>query len=350
MKKIFYAASLLFIISSCNKDAGSFSVLSETSTFEQKATFAARKLDVLFVVDNSGSMATSQTNLVNNFSSFIDRFISKGYDFKIAITTTEAYAFPQFGLGSAAKTKFRTGSNAVYVIDQSNYDLTQASERTRLKNDFTLNALVGTGGSGDERSLSSFKEALNFTDNAGFHRADAFLSVVIISDEEDFSQSSASTNETYTNPLIYPVSDYNTFLQTFTQGQPTTDYSVSSITVIDDACRVSLGGAQKISNRVLQLVDLTGGTKNSICAPFDTSLDNISAKIESQNVAEFVLPKAALVSSIRLVVDGNLIPQNNQEGWSYTAATRTVKIHGSIYKPKNGSLIKLNYDPDLNSL
>jgi hypothetical protein len=370
MKKNIYSltcslalAAAALTATGCNQGAGSFSVLSETTNFEQKATYTPRKLDVLFIVDNSGSMSTSQQNLVDNFSSFIDRFISKGYDFRIAVATTEAYIYPQFVLpyqttgGSPcinrceeSRARFRTSTNNVTIIDHANYDLTQASERARLKNDFSLNAVVGTTGSGDERSLSSFQEALAYQPNQNFHRSDAFLSVVVISDEEDFSQSGYTWNESYFNPLLTPVNSYKSFLETFTGGQAGQDFSVSSITVMDDACRILLNNGQKIANRVMALADATGGTKNSICAPFDTSLDNISTSIESQAVAEFILPKTPVVSSIRLIVDTTIVPQSDTNGWSYNPLTKAVRINGATYKPGNGSQIKLNYDPDLNSL
>lgn len=350
------AAAFALLASGCAKDAGSFSVLSESSSFEQTATYTARKLDVLFVVDNSGSMASSQTNLANNFSTFIDRFITKGYDFKIAVTTSEAYRYGQFGSSpsctsqcEAWRTKFRTGSNNVYVIDQANYNLTLPAERTRLKNDFTSNALVGTSGAGDERVLSSFQYALTDSQNAGFHRADAFLSVVILSDEEDFSSSSITFSESYSNPNLYSVSNYKTFLDSFTSGVAGVDYSVSTIVIQDEGCRASLGSGRKIANRVLELADLTGGSKNSLCDPFDTSLDAISTSIEQQGTAEFVLTKTPIVSSIRLLVDGVLVPQSATEGWSYTSATKTIKINGATYRPANGAVIKLNFDPDLNN-
>ena len=211
------------IMSSCEKSGNSFSVLSGSSSFQQSAKFEPRKLDILFVIDNSGSMSSSQQNLANNFSSFIDRFITKGYDFKIAITTTDAYYGDQFlnyspsnngtpcSLCNANQAKFRAGAG-VFVITSENYDLGLNSERTRLKSDFSNNIKVGITGSGDERVFSSFKAALDSPLNIGFHRPDAFLSIVIVSDEEDFSQGVGMPNptgwsmsESYTNPLLHPV-------------------------------------------------------------------------------------------------------------------------------------------------
>ena len=50
---------------------------------------AAAKLDVLWVVDDSGSMESRQANLARNFHAFIDVFAKSATDFRIAITTTD---------------------------------------------------------------------------------------------------------------------------------------------------------------------------------------------------------------------------------------------------------------------
>jgi hypothetical protein len=161
IQQTFFLAMSLLLMNGCDKGGSSFSVLSDSSSFQQTAVFQPRKLDVLFVVDNSGSMSSSQTNLANNFSSFIDRFISKGYDFKIAVSTTDAFYGEQFltsgcSICNVNQTRFRSGvaPTPVYVIDKNNYDLGIPSEIDRLKSEFSLNVKVGISGSGDERARS----------------------------------------------------------------------------------------------------------------------------------------------------------------------------------------------------
>lgn len=352
-------ATLAMTAVACDKGAGSFSILSDNSQFQQAVTFTPRKLDVLFVVDNSGSMATSQNNLANNFPSFINKFVEKGYDFRIAVTTTDAYYGDQFiatgcSLCTTEQTRFRSGVNPpVYVIDRADYDLSLVSEQARLKSDFTANAKVGTTGSGDERAFSSFKAALSSSLNVGFHRPDAFLAVVIVSDEEDFSQSEYTMNESYSNPNLYSVSSYKTYLDGFTGGASKDDYSVSAISISDMTCRDQLGGgvgsgAQKIATRLNQLVDLTGGTKNSICNSFDQTLDNISTQIMTEQKPVYTLGKKPIVASIRVIVGGVTVPQSSTNGWSYDAGDNTITINGATYKPGPGSAISINFDPDLN--
>lgn len=335
--------SLLTLLTACDKGGSSFSVLSSSSQFQQASTFMPRKLDVLFVVDNSGSMSSSQSNLASNFPSFINYFKNKGYDFKIAVTTTDAFYGDQFvneicSLCNVNQTRFRTNASpATYVVDNTTVN---------LESIFALNVQVGTSGSGDERAFSSMKAALNSSLNANFHRSDAFLSVIIISDEEDFSHDDININESYTQPTLHSVASYKTFLETFTNGAATSDFSVSTISILDETCRASLGAGRKIAQRYMDLADLTGGSKNSLCSAFDGVLNNISATIAAQTQAQFVLNRAPVLSSIRVIIDGVLVPESNTEGWTYNSVNNSVQIHGQIYQPQAGASITINFDPE----
>src|SRR4051812_27663931 len=57
-------------------------------TYNQQS---ASHIDVLWVVDNSGSMAPRQENLAKNFQSFMDVFVKSGIDFRLAVTTTDVF-------------------------------------------------------------------------------------------------------------------------------------------------------------------------------------------------------------------------------------------------------------------
>ena len=55
-------------------------------TFEQDEIDA---VDILFVVDNSCSMGGQQTQLANNFSTFMNVFQASGIDYNIGFVTTD---------------------------------------------------------------------------------------------------------------------------------------------------------------------------------------------------------------------------------------------------------------------
>lgn len=335
------AAAGIAFLASCDKGGSSFSLLSTSEQYQQASTYVPRKLDVLFVVDNSGSMSSSQASLATNFPSFINFFKTKGYDFKIAVTTTDAYYGDQFvssgcSLCNLAQTRFRSGATPpVYVI---------TSTTPQLETVFANNVNVGITGSGDERAFSSFKAALNSSLNVGFHRSDAYLSVVIVSDEDDFSHNDINLNESYTQPTLHSVASYKSFLETFTAGQATQDFSVSTISILDNACRTALGTGRKIGQRYIDLADQTGGTKNSLCQNFDLILNNISDAIASQIVAQFTLNRQPIVTSIRVVVDGVMINEDSVNGWSYDAASNSIRIQGTA-APQAGAIVTINFDP-----
>ncbi len=335
------AAAGITFLSACDKGGSNFSLLSTSEQYQQATTYIPRKLDVLFVVDNSGSMSSSQASLAANFPSFINFFKTKGYNFRIAVSTTDTYYGDQFvsngcSLCNQGQTKFRSGTTPpLYVIDAST---------PSLESVFASNVNVGTGGSGDERAFSSFKASLSSSLNAGFHRSDAYLSVVIVSDEEDFSHDDINMNESYTQPTLHTVASYKSFLETFTAGQSTKDFSVSTISVLDSACRTALGNGRKIGLRYMELADATGGSKNSLCQNFDTVLNNISNAIASQVVAQFSLNRQPITTSIRVLIDGILISEDNVNGWSYDAATNSIRIQGTS-APQAGAIVTINFDP-----
>src|SRR5438309_5556876 len=57
-------------------------------TYDQQS---ASHIDVLWVVDDSGSMAPRQENLAKNLQSFMDVFVKSGIDYRIAVTTTDIF-------------------------------------------------------------------------------------------------------------------------------------------------------------------------------------------------------------------------------------------------------------------
>ncbi len=81
---------ILFSTWGCGGAGGSISVFPSTDTFKQ-STNADVKIDVLFVVDDSGSMKPEQQDLFNNFNQFIDFFYDRGFDFRVAVAKTSAF-------------------------------------------------------------------------------------------------------------------------------------------------------------------------------------------------------------------------------------------------------------------
>lgn len=154
---------------------------------------SCKKLDFLFVIDNSGSMQDNQENLVNNYESFIDGIIGlTGFDdFHIGVITTDHYAANSLECGIIGGLVVQTEEETCGPWSDGSYML--ASELNGEKG-FTCAAKVGVNGDTIERPIesiiSSMGPFLNSSGecNEGFFREDARLVVVIITDEDDSSE------------------------------------------------------------------------------------------------------------------------------------------------------------------
>lgn len=133
-----------------------------------------RKVDILWVVDNSGSMRDEQEALAYNFETFIHNFITKDVDFRMAITTTDA----------------RNGHKGKVVGSPKQLNSEEAKKNEHVFiNHFKKKIMVGTRGSGREKGLET-SDALLHSDHVraeNFLRKDAYLAIVYVSDEEDQS-------------------------------------------------------------------------------------------------------------------------------------------------------------------
>jgi hypothetical protein len=173
-----------------------------------------RNLDLLFVIDNSASMADKQNNLVANFPNFIERLnqLDGGLpDLHLGIVSTDmgtkgtdagapGPAIGQIGSGGCSGvggggSLTTNGSVAVtgnFISDIKDTDGTRLTNYTgTLDTVFSEMATLGSTGCGFEQPLHAMQAALdNNVDNDGFLRPDALLAVLFLTDEDDCTISS----------------------------------------------------------------------------------------------------------------------------------------------------------------
>lgn len=166
---------------------------------------AAKKVDILFVIDNSGSMAEEQRKLKDNFEAFITELTKEDLnDYQIGIITTDMRE-PIF-LGKLQGTP--------RIINGKSMSKRQVIDA------FTKNVMVGTTGTSYEKSLDAVKLALSpaMTKeggyNQGFLRDGAMLAVIFVGDEDDCSHNGEIVEDAYdsdvcripsSKPLLDPV-------------------------------------------------------------------------------------------------------------------------------------------------
>jgi hypothetical protein len=229
---------------------------------------AASKIDVLWVVDNSGSMAPRQENLARNFGAFIAEFARNSIDYRIGVTTTDI--FREAG---------RLVGNPKILSPQT----------PNVASAFANNVKVGTSGSPYEVGLDAAKLALDLQSQANsalvlqcksacpsmgqaacqaacdnntqfpFLRRDAYLYLIFVSDEEDRSSQ-----------------DVRFFYRYFATAKGVgNDGTVTTAAIMGDVpsngCQATPGARYKA------LSDLTGGEVGSICDQnFSTTLTKLA--------------------------------------------------------------------------
>lgn len=320
-----------------------FYLPSEQQVFQQNRSSLNRVLDVLWVIDNSGSMETSQANLATNLNSFIDGFVRRSLSFKMAFTTSDSYL--SLFSGNWADSNFRDGgdtyghSGVPIITDQT----------PNIQDVFLKNARPGINGKGDERVFQSIQQSLINPNNQNFLRPESFFAIIIISDEDDFSwDGSTDISPSYSHVGLHPVSRYVNFLDTFTGSVPDNRrYNVSTISIMDTAClnllKPPTNASQKIGLRYMDIVDATNGHKGSLCENFADTLNKISGKI-LELLTQFPLNRTPDIATIKVIVDNKEIPESATDGWTYNSAQNSIYFHGNSV-PAEGQSVVINYNP-----
>lgn len=146
------------------------------------------QVDVLWVIDNSCSMLDEQNALTSTFPSFMDYFVGSGLDYHVGVVSTDMDAVDHSG-------KLQSAAGVNFIVPETPDPV----------NVFSSMASMGTSGSGDEKGIAAAYTAIELKKdgaNKDFIREDASLHVVLISDENDFSNGVPITKMEFINYLV----------------------------------------------------------------------------------------------------------------------------------------------------
>lgn len=257
-------------------------------------------VDILWVVDNSGSMSEEQGLLTEHFGAFASVLDYAGVDFRIGVTTTDVEA---------------TGGALVGpVLDPETADIESA---------FAAQGEQGTRGSREEAPLLAAKLVLE-QDNE-LIREGADLHVIVLTDEDDQSPDT--------------VTSYVEGLRALKSGR---EVQISAIAgVRPDGCHSPIADAV-VSTRIWEAVESTAGVFHSICAAdYGPVLSNLA--LGTADMSDFfVLTALPTVSTLEVRVDQVLIYPRPHDGWTYEAARNALVFSGAAL-PRPGQGITAEY-------
>ena len=167
---------------------GGPTVVSTTGT----TVSSSNATDILFVIDNSGSMQDKHDNLVRNANEFVSELTKNSTNYHLGIVTTDIIAPTDQG-------RLRTASGGpLFWTSPSADDPNAAAIEQAIVQGFSATVeSIGIEGSFKEAGLGAVLAALAPTDpnvaanNAGFLRPTADLAIVIVTDEDDCSPTAA---------------------------------------------------------------------------------------------------------------------------------------------------------------
>jgi len=177
-----------------------------------------RKLDMLFVIDDSPEVRLPHDNLIRNFPSFLTRLMDPPGlpDLHIAVISTDMGA----GDGSIASCDATGGKNGVFqhtargtcmstgLDPGATYIADNGLVRNytgNLADVFTCIAALGEQGCGFEHQFAATLRALGADgrpaplENQGFLREDAYLVIIMLTNEDDCSAPASTFYDTTTN-------------------------------------------------------------------------------------------------------------------------------------------------------
>ena len=254
-------------------------------------------LDVLWVVDDSGSMNRFQTNLSSNIGLFVNTFMATGADYHMSVITTSDY-------------------HASPVITSSSPDPagTLASD-----------VMVGITGSGMEKGIQMAVRALGSSNSAGhgslFFRDSATLVVVYVSDEPDHSDLGWAS--------------YISFFDSIKPPGQFIPYGV--IGDYPSGCTTNPFGSAQYGAGYWDMIDHYGGDWYSICASdWGVQLQNLANALSAKR-AYSLDENDPIEETISVYVNGQLTPN-----WEYDENTNSVIFHED-YIPEEGQSIEIEY-------
>lgn len=263
------------------------------------------KMDILWVIDNSGSMGDEQRALGENFSAFIKEFINKDIDFQMAVTTTDT-----------------SRNNAGQAYKESLEKLTSAklkADKDQFMSDFADHVKVGTRGSGYEKGIQASEVFTNRFSNSWL-RKDAYLTIVYVSDEEDQSQKN--------------VPDHLKQIQKWKDNNGL----IKAYSIVDMVPTRRSGAISRGYERYNEMSELTGGKVASIKSNFHTTLLDMGEVIANL-VEQFPLSKAPHNSAdVKVYVDDIQVTE-----WTYDKDSNSIKFNSDSI-PAAGAKIEIKYD------
>ena len=268
------------------------------------------KVDIVWVIDNSGSMSSIQQNVIQNANLFIQEFTKiRGLDWRMALLSTSLSETPYLGMPT--------------VFDYNNADPVSAFSQAVRR--------LGIDGDSTERSFDPIIKQLNA--NPSFLRPNAYLVMIFVTDEEE--QSSISTGN-FLNDLTARKGGRLGMLRAY-----------GAIDARDLGC----SGYAYAKGSYEAVINATKGSVFGTCTPsFGAELAKLGNQIVSIVSSPVVLlNKRPLPRSLKVLYKGVEMPAGPRSAggkWVYDPEVNGVRFHDYGFLDVGEQYININFEID----
>lgn len=283
-------------------------------------------VDVIFVVDNSLSMAEEQQKMATRLSSFVDSLVAVNW--QIGITTTDL----SNGIHATNGRLVPMVGTGTQILSRATPNYEQVFLDTVTANGTPPNcAANNTCASGDEQPLEAIRLAIakRNTDNAGFFRPGADVVAIVLSDEDELSTGDLSYDPTSAEDILDEAA------AAWSGEKSVTGYGII-IKPTDSVCLAAQtpnGG--HAGTFVEHFAEITNGETGSICADdYGPALASIGRRVLKKATSIF-LSAMPVTGSVRL----NFIPADPTITW--TVVGQTIKLSDL---PLKGTRVVVTYE------
>lgn len=290
--------------------------------------------DIIWVIDESGSMYEEQTSVANNAVNFFNRAISYGLDFRMGVV----------GVGRENNGALCTGQG-----ESGDYFLTPA-DLSRFQQ-----CVLAPWGGGQEEGGSEYGITQGY--NAIINhlprmenmptriRPDATLVVIYVSDERaEELKESCGASEGGGMDNIDPTCMWNQIGPTvqLLQGVSTTG-GIGKAHAIIGPPPGGCDSADQVGQGYLDIAQYMGGQIGSICQAdlgptLQVIIEDIVASASPVRLAHFPISL-----SIAVAKDGTSLPRSRVNGFDYRASSNAVVFIGQEFDPNHPSEVLVSY-------
>lgn len=310
----------LMALSSCKEDEFVFfntpgkPVPPVTSKVPIKQVIGDSQVDILWVIDNSGSMSTFQREVINNTDLFMQEFVKdKHLSWTMGLISTDVTNRPYIGFAPGDLLNSQT-PNPVLAFQRAVGQL-------------------GTYGSGYEETFEPIRK--NLESYPAFARKDAYLAMISVTDADE---QSAMSSQVF---LQYLQSKKGSLSRAIFYGAFGAD---------DLGCRNGEGWNYS-RGKYEAVIQATQGRYFPICtSTFGKDLAALGTDLVKRVTQPMIrLSKRPKISSIRVSFQGRALPGGLKEDggfWVYDFDANAIVFHDLDFAPGDTETVDVSYQED----